>query len=79
MLAAKSVVTAAEKGYNREELVWLKRTWPPSIGCGHGRTEALEEAKVAEEEEASTASSVKREAACDWDEKSITKREEKVF
>jgi hypothetical protein len=79
MLAAKSAVAAAEKGCSRRELVGLKRAWPPSIGCGHSRTKALEEARVAAEKEAGIAGAVEREATCDWDEKSIVKRRESVL
>jgi hypothetical protein len=56
MLVAKfAVAVAAEKGCSRKELVGLKRACPPSIGYGHSRTKALEEAGAAAEEEAGTA------------------------
>jgi hypothetical protein len=64
MLAAEFAVTAAEEGCSKGELVGLKRAWSPSIGCGHGRTEALEEAGVRAEEEVNTAGAAEREAAC---------------
>jgi hypothetical protein len=79
MLAVKSVVTTSKKGCSRRELVGLKRAWSPSIGCGHDRTKALEEAGAAAEEEASTAGAAEREATCGWDEKSIVERRESVL
>jgi hypothetical protein len=79
MLAVKSVVTIAKKGCSRRELVGLKRAWPPSIGCGHDKTKALEEAGAAAEEEAGTAGAAEREATCGWDEKSIVERRETVL
>ena len=79
MLAVKSAVTTAKEGCSRRELVGLKRAWPPSIGCGHDRTKALEEAGAATEEEAGTAGAAEREAASSWDEKSIVERRENVL
>jgi hypothetical protein len=49
----------------------LKRVWPPSVGYGHGETEAKEEAGAVTEEEFGTTSAAEREAADGWDEKSI--------
>ena len=45
--------------------------WPPSVGYGHGETEAKEEAGAVTEEEFGTTSAAEREAADGWDEKSI--------
>jgi len=44
MTAAEAAETAAKEGCNRGVLFGLKRTWPPSVGCGHGKTKAKEEA-----------------------------------
>ena len=52
------------RNYSRGVLFGLKRVWPPSVGCGHDKTEALEEVKVAAEEEADTGCAAEREAAC---------------
>ena len=71
MAVAAATETTAKKGYNREVLFGLKRVWPPSVGYGHGETEAEEEAGAATKEEFGTTSAAEREAADDWDEKSI--------
>jgi hypothetical protein len=42
------------------------------VGCGHGRTEASEEAIDAVEKEVGTADAIEREAAGGWDKESIT-------
>jgi len=79
MLTAEAAVTAVKEGCNREELVGLKKAWPPSIGCGHERAEALEEARVVVEEEVGIAGAAEREAACGWDEESIAEGRESVL
>jgi hypothetical protein len=79
MLTAEAAVTAAEEGCNRGELVGLKKAWPPSIGCGHGRAEALEEARVVVEVEADIAGAAERKVACGWDEESIAEGRESVL
>ena len=45
MLVAESTVTTAEEGCSKGEMVRLKRVWPPSVGCGHDKTEALKEVR----------------------------------
>jgi len=79
MLVAESTVTTTEEGCSKGEMVRLKRVWPPSVGCGHDRIEALKEARAAVEEEAGTAGAAEREATCGWDEKSIVERRESVL
>ena len=80
MLATESAVAAAEEeGCSRGELVGLKWGVAPSVGCGHDRTQELEEAGAAVEEETGTAGAAGREAACGWDEKSIAERRESVL
>jgi len=73
MAVAATTETAAKKSYNRGVLFGLKRAWPPSVGYGHGETQADEEAGAAIEEEVGTTSAAEREAAGGWDEKSIAK------
>jgi hypothetical protein len=43
MAATEAAKTTVEEGCNRGVLLRLKRAWPQSVGCGHGKTEAKEE------------------------------------
>jgi len=33
------------RNYSRGVLFGLKRVWPPSVGCGHEKTEVLDEVR----------------------------------
>jgi len=72
MATKEAAEIIVEEGCNRGVLSGLKRAWPPSVGCSHGRTEASEEAIDTVEKEVGTADAIEREAADGWDKESIT-------
>jgi len=72
-------MAVTEEGCNRGVLFGLKRAWPPSVGCGHGRIEAEKETGATTEEETSTGSFVERAATGGWEEESIEEEKRKCF
>jgi len=63
--------TASEEGCNKGALLGLKRAWPPSMSCGHYRTESEEDSGAAAGEEDNIVGAAKGEVVGGWDKESI--------
>jgi hypothetical protein len=74
----EAVEIVSKEGCNRGVLLGLKRAWPPTIGCSHGRTEVEEDSGAATGEEACTVKVAEGELPS-WDEEFIVEERGSVL